>query len=112
MAEYDNIPSRATVKVDKFKISISDEQISDLKTLLRLSPLAPETYENLHTDNGRYGVSYEWMKKAKDHWLNEYDWSVSQIPPPLPLLPSGLQPLKAMLKAEAQADPVNLGGQA
>ncbi|KIW44806.1 uncharacterized protein PV06_03252 [Exophiala oligosperma] len=74
MAEYDNVPSRASVKVDKFELSIPDEQISDLKTLLRLSPLAPETYENLHTDDGKFGVSYEWMKKAKEHWLNKYDW--------------------------------------
>lgn len=86
MAEYDNVPSRASVKVDKFELSIPDEQISDLKTLLRLSPLAPETYENLHTDDGKFGVSYEWMKKAKEHWLNKYDWSVSLQPlPPSPL---------------------------
>jgi microsomal epoxide hydrolase len=74
MAGYDNIPQGANVKVDKFTLSISDEEITDFKTLLRLSKLAPQTYENLHTDDGELGVSHEWMSKAKEYWLNEYDW--------------------------------------
>lgn len=74
MAGYDNIPRGANVKVDKFLLSISDEEISDFKTLLRLSKLAPQTYENLHADDGKFGVSHEWMSKAKEYWLNEYDW--------------------------------------
>lgn len=82
MAGYDNIPRGANVKVDKFTLSISDEEISDFKTLLRLSKLAPQTYENLHTDDGKFGVSHEWMSKAKEYWLNEYDWFV----PPEPVL--------------------------
>ncbi len=76
MAGYDNIPRGANVKVDKFLLSISDEEISDFKTLLRLSKLAPQTYENLHADDGKFGVSHEWMSKAKEYWLNEYDWFV------------------------------------
>ncbi|KAK5418788.1 hypothetical protein LTR06_002538 [Exophiala xenobiotica] len=74
MAGYDTIPQGANIKVDKFTLSISDEELSDFKTLLRLSKLAPQTYENLHTDDGTFGVSHEWMSKAKEYWLNEYDW--------------------------------------
>ncbi|KAK5209300.1 hypothetical protein LTR41_004836 [Exophiala xenobiotica] len=74
MAGYDTIPQGANIKVDKFTLSISDEELSDFKTLLRLSKLAPQTYENLHTEDGTFGVSHEWMSKAKEYWLNEYDW--------------------------------------
>ncbi|KAH0832487.1 hypothetical protein AYO21_05169 [Fonsecaea monophora] len=74
MAGYDTIPQNAELKVDKFTLSIPDQQLSEFKDLLRLSKLAPRTYENLHTDDGEFGVSYYWMKKAKDYWLNQYDW--------------------------------------
>lgn len=59
----------------KYHLEIPDQDISDLKELLRLSRLAPKTYENLQTD-GTYGVSHEWMTKVKEYWLNEYDWYV------------------------------------
>jgi len=76
MAGYDTVPENAGLKVDSFTLSIPDQELSDFKELLRLSKLAPQTYENLHTDDGKFGVSYDWMKKAKDYWLNEYDWYV------------------------------------
>ncbi|EXJ57262.1 hypothetical protein A1O7_07609 [Cladophialophora yegresii CBS 114405] len=76
MSGYDTIPQGANIQVDKFTLSIPDQELQDFKDLLRLSKLAPKTYENLHANakDGEFGVSHEWMSKAKDFWLNEYDW--------------------------------------
>jgi microsomal epoxide hydrolase len=76
MADYGTVPEGASIQVDKFTLSIPDQDIDDFKTLLRLSKLAPKTYENLHADAkaGKFGVSHEWMSKAKEYWLDEYDW--------------------------------------
>lgn len=77
MAGYDTLPAGANVPVDKFTLSIPDQELQDFKNLLRLSKLAPQTYENMHSFDGEHGVSYYWMKKAKEYWLNEYDWCVA-----------------------------------
>jgi microsomal epoxide hydrolase len=81
MASYDTVPQGASIQVDKFTLSIPDQEVQDFKDLLRLSKLAPKTYENLHADTkaGKFGVSYEWMTKAKDYWLNQYDWYVLSL---------------------------------
>lgn len=57
-----------------FTLSIPDSDLDDLRTLLRLSPLGPETWENTHTDTEDYGVSYKWLSEAKEHWLNTFSW--------------------------------------
>jgi microsomal epoxide hydrolase len=73
MAGYDTFPEAARLRPEPFQLKISDEQLTRFKNLLHLSPLAPRTYENLQED-GRFGVTYEWISKAKDHWENKYDW--------------------------------------
>ena len=73
MAGYDTIPQAARLQPEKFQLSISDQDLADFNILLRLSKLAPRTYENLQND-GRYGVTYEWMSKAKEYWETKYDW--------------------------------------
>jgi microsomal epoxide hydrolase len=75
MAGYDTIPESARVRPDKFTLSISDEKLSHFKDLLRLSPLAPRTYENLQSE-GKYGMTYDWMSKGKEYWEKQYDWWV------------------------------------
>lgn len=75
MAGYDTIPAGAQIRVDKFNLSVPEQDLADFKDLLRLSKLAPRTYENLTTD-GNMGVSHEWMTKAKEYWQTTYDWCV------------------------------------
>lgn len=53
---YDQIPSNATLKLSKFAAHAPDKQLSDFKTLLELSPIGPETYENTTRLDGQYGV--------------------------------------------------------
>lgn len=56
-----------------FKVHISDNALHNLSTLLRLSWLPEESFENMQSDR-RYGVTLPWMKKAKDAWETQFDW--------------------------------------
>ena len=73
MASYDTVPAEAQLKVKPFHLEIPEQDINDFKALLRLSKLAPKTFENLQTD-GRFGVTHEWMTTTKDYWEKTYDW--------------------------------------
>lgn len=56
-----------------FTLNIPDQDISDWRQLLKLSKLAPETWEGSQGD-GRYGVTHKWLRETKDYWLNTYSW--------------------------------------
>jgi len=75
MATYDTVPETAQLRPQIYHLEVPDQDISDFKDLLRLSKLAPKTYENTQIENN-YGVTHEWMAKAKEHWLTKYDWYV------------------------------------
>lgn len=70
---YSKVPRRASNIPNTFKVSIPETQLSDFKTLLKLSKIAPATYESLQEDR-RYGLTTNWITEAKDYWLNEFDW--------------------------------------
>jgi len=67
------VPQSARLRPEKFQVSVSEQELSDFKELLRLSRLAPQTYENLQSD-GRFGVTHEWMSETKEYWETKYDW--------------------------------------
>lgn len=56
-----------------FNLSISGKELQNFQTLLQLSPIADETFENLQTDQ-RFGVSREWVLDTKDYWSTTFDW--------------------------------------
>lgn len=64
---------RATIPIEPFLISHSADQLTVLKTLLRLSPLGPATYENGPHRASNYGISLRQMHEIRDAWL-AYDW--------------------------------------
>ena len=71
---YDTLPANATLKPSKFEAHVPDKQLSDFETLLRLSPIGPETYENTTRIDGQYGIGRQWLIETKDYWQNKYDW--------------------------------------
>ena len=71
---YDKIPGNATLNPTKFVAHVRDQKLSDFKTLLGLSPIGPETYENTTRLDGQYGIGRKWLIETKDYWLNEYNW--------------------------------------
>ncbi|KAF8250387.1 putative epoxide hydrolase [Wilcoxina mikolae CBS 423.85] len=66
---------KPTIPVAPFNVSIPDSEVSDFKTLLKLSKLAPETYESQHR---RLGITSKFMREAKAQWENEYDWRTTE----------------------------------
>uniref|UniRef100_A0A8H7NH95 Epoxide hydrolase N-terminal domain-containing protein n=1 Tax=Bionectria ochroleuca TaxID=29856 RepID=A0A8H7NH95_BIOOC len=70
MAEYSRIPTAAQLQLENFQLHISEEKVDEFKRLLRLSKLAPKTYESLQTD-GRFGITHEWISKGKEYWENK-----------------------------------------
>ena len=73
MSCYNRLPKEASLKLTTFKVAISDKELGEFRELLRLSKSGPKTYENLQND-GRFGVTYEWMLNAKSHWETKFDW--------------------------------------
>lgn len=73
MDPYTNLPTHATLKPTRYTVSVPDEKLSGLKQLLKLSAVGPETYENRQPDR-RFGVTRDWLRHAKDYWLNTFDW--------------------------------------
>jgi microsomal epoxide hydrolase len=68
-------PYQGNLKLQEFKASIPDQDLKDFEALLSLSKIGPETFENTSGD-AAYGLSHSWVVKAKDRWLNGYDWYV------------------------------------
>ena len=56
-----------------FTLNIPNQGIEDWRQLLKLSKLAPETWEGSQEDR-RYGVTRKWLAETKDYWLNTYSW--------------------------------------
>ncbi|KAL4870773.1 hypothetical protein BDV12DRAFT_43884 [Aspergillus spectabilis] len=72
-APFATLPATAKITPSPFRIAIPDEQLSELKTLVKLSKIAPQTYENVQADR-QFGVTHEWMSTLKQEWLNKFDW--------------------------------------
>ena len=71
---YDTVPKAAVLKPEKFTLKVPQQEVDHFYQLLKLSPLAPKTYENTRTDTNLFGVSHEWMSNAKKHWESAYYW--------------------------------------
>lgn len=63
---------RAVAPVEPFTFDVPDQDVAHFKQLLKLSKLAPEAWYNSQ-EGGVYCVSRQWLKDAKDAWL-EFDW--------------------------------------
>jgi microsomal epoxide hydrolase len=75
---FGEVPASAKQQPTPFEVRVENQNLQDLKTLLRLSPVAKETYENLQDDgsHGKFGVSRKWVVDAKKYWEEEFDWYV------------------------------------
>lgn len=74
---FDTIPSGAKGGAEPFQLHVSDTELSNFKTLLKLSPVGPETWENKTStqDGGTYfGITRDWLVNAKETWLEKFDW--------------------------------------
>jgi microsomal epoxide hydrolase len=70
---FTNLPPSATIRPTPFKVSIPQSTLDELKSLIKLSKLAPPTYEGSQEDR-KYGVTNKWVREAKEKWENDFDW--------------------------------------
>lgn len=74
---FGTLPGAAASQVDTFQLHVPDNEVADFKTLLQLSKLGPETYENRAStrESGKYyGITRDWLSNAKETWLDKFDW--------------------------------------
>lgn len=74
---FSQFPSTATIVPAPFQVAVPDEQIAELKTLVKLAKIAPPTLEKQQQDR-RYGVTSDWLTTMREKWLNDYDWRVTE----------------------------------
>ncbi|KAK1139968.1 hypothetical protein N8T08_010964 [Aspergillus melleus] len=72
-APYSKLPPAASISPAPFTVSIPQQQLEELQNLVRLSKIAPPTYENVQAD-GRFGVTSDWLTTMKQKWLGDFDW--------------------------------------
>ncbi|KAI5778767.1 hypothetical protein EDC01DRAFT_622398 [Geopyxis carbonaria] len=67
------IPKNCTLPLTPFTVHHSDAELAAMRTLLELSPLAKPTYAGTQPE---MGVTSEWMRDAKEMWLDpeRFDW--------------------------------------
>jgi microsomal epoxide hydrolase len=65
------IPENATLKLTPFQVSIPEESLTELKTLLKVAKMPPNTYEGTHAG---FGLTHQWIKEAKAYWETEFNW--------------------------------------
>ncbi|KAJ1324762.1 microsomal epoxide hydrolase [Microdochium nivale] len=70
--KFSTVPPEARKVPEAFTLHVPDQHLHDFQTLLRLSPIGPETYYNRQED-GQFGVSRKWLAEAKNAWL-ESNW--------------------------------------
>ncbi|OJJ48645.1 hypothetical protein ASPZODRAFT_130746 [Penicilliopsis zonata CBS 506.65] len=70
---FSTLPSAVKVHPVPFTVSIPEEEVEEFKILIKLSKIAPHTFESLQMD-GRYGVTTDWLITMKEQWLRVFDW--------------------------------------
>lgn len=73
---FSTVPAGVQQQPTPFQIHIEEHKVQGLKELLRRTPVAKKTYENLRDDgsHGQFGVSRGWVVDAKKVWEEEFDW--------------------------------------
>ncbi|KAJ5334926.1 epoxide hydrolase [Penicillium brevicompactum] len=70
---FGNPPNKISAKLEPYRLSVPEEELRRFTELLRLSEIGPETWWNTQNDP-QFGVSREWLIKAKETWLHHFDW--------------------------------------
>ncbi len=70
---FGSLPRNIPGKPEPFTLRVSEEDLSEFRDLLKISKIGPATWWNQY-DDGRFGVSREWLIRAKETWLTTFDW--------------------------------------
>ncbi|TFB06626.1 Putative epoxide hydrolase [Trichoderma ghanense] len=68
-------PSASAEAIKPFTLNVPDAELTRMNTLLQLSTIAAENYENTYADKAnQFGLTREWLVAAKDRWEKSFDW--------------------------------------
>lgn len=78
MSPFTTLLKTAKSKPQPYHVQVPTERIDELKQLVRLSKIGPETYENVHaiTEEGGMGLTRAWLVRAREEWGGGWDWLV------------------------------------
>ncbi|KAL2816210.1 Alpha/Beta hydrolase protein [Aspergillus cavernicola] len=71
-SQFSTIPTPVP-NLEPYTLHVPEKDLSELQQLLNLSKIGPTTWWNQHNDV-RFGVSREWLSKAKETWLSSFNW--------------------------------------
>lgn len=77
MAAKFNVPPKSLANLRPFELHIPENEVVEFKNLLKLSKIGPATWWN-QQNNSQFGVSREWLIKAKETWLTSFDWRIHE----------------------------------
>ncbi|KAH8668695.1 Alpha/Beta hydrolase protein [Xylariales sp. PMI_506] len=69
---FNVLPKSIPSNLEPFTFHVPETDLAEFRELLKLSKIGPSTWWNQH--DLQFGVSREWLTKAKDTWVNEFDW--------------------------------------
>lgn len=72
---FNTLPATARVAPTPFQVAFPKDQLLELETLIKLSKLAPPTFENSQTST-QYGVTKDWLVAMREQWLRSYKWYI------------------------------------
>ncbi|CAN9176463.1 unnamed protein product [Alternaria alternata] len=73
---FSSTPAGAQQQPTPFDLHVEEQKLQEFKTLLKLSPVAKDTYENKQDEgsHGKFGVSRQWIVDTKKEWVEKFDW--------------------------------------
>jgi microsomal epoxide hydrolase len=69
---FSTVPNGAKNAIKPFTVSVPQQTLDDMRTLLTVSRIALPSYENTQSEQ-EYGVSRKWMESIKEKWI-DFDW--------------------------------------
>jgi phosphatidate phosphatase APP1 len=75
MSAYDCLPCGASASVKPFTAHTSQDKVDQLRSLVKIAPIAPVTYENTKGNTDRaWGTPRSWLLDAQAQWSSTFDW--------------------------------------
>lgn len=75
---YASLPYETRIEVKPYKASVPQQDLEDLKAILKLTRIPGKTFENSQPHREDYGVTRDWFIDARDKWLG-FDWYVATM---------------------------------
>jgi hypothetical protein len=71
--EYSILPMKTSGNVEPYTIKIPTTKVTDMETLIKMSPIAQPTWENQQVDR-KWGLNRDWLFNARQRWIDVFKW--------------------------------------